>query len=78
VDVKYRWKVGWLHLMTWSLDLRSVRVVCELQQSIVTYHSTVLILLSSGKVYKGTWQKVEVALKVMETDSGIVPSSEVS
>jgi len=29
-----------------------------------------------GKVYKGTWQKLEVALKVMKTDSGIVPSSE--
>jgi len=36
-----------------------------------------LIVLYSGEVFRGTWNKMEVALKVLKTDAGISPSSEV-
>jgi len=34
-------------------------------------------MMKSGKVYKGTWNKAEVALKVLKTESGVTPSSKV-
>ena len=33
---------------------------------------------SSGQVFSGTWNKMEVALKVLKTDSGVTPTSMVS
>jgi hypothetical protein len=34
-------------------------------------------LVRSGLVFKGTWSKIEVALKILKTDAGVLPSSEV-
>jgi hypothetical protein len=31
----------------------------------------------SGQVYKGIWRKTEVAIKVLKTEAGVAPSSEV-
>ena len=31
-------------------------------------------MLCSGEVYKGVWNKMQVAIKVVRTDSGLIPS----
>ena len=31
-------------------------------------------ILCSGEVYKGMWNKMQVAIKVVRTDSGLIPS----
>jgi hypothetical protein len=31
-------------------------------------------MLYSGEVYKGMWNKLQVAIKVVRTDSGLIPS----
>ena len=33
--------------------------------------------MCSGRVFKGNWSKVEVALKVLKTDAGATPSFKV-
>lgn len=38
----------------------------------------VLTMIHSGQVFKGTWNKTDVALKVLKNQAGVHPSSTVS
>lgn len=38
----------------------------------------VLTMIHSGQVFKGTWNKTDVALKVFKNQAGVNPSSAVS
>jgi hypothetical protein len=41
------------------------------------HQSSLIVGLTSGKVHRGTWNKTEVALKVLRTDAGVCPSGDV-
>jgi hypothetical protein len=38
----------------------------------------ILALFNSGQVFRGEWNKTEVALKVLRTQAGVIPGSMVS
>jgi hypothetical protein len=43
----------------------------------VTIAQPFIVYFASGQVFQGTWNRTEVALKVLMVDEGIAPSSAV-
>lgn len=59
----------------WSLAMKLDQAVCKSSVLPVMFH--LMMLSSSGEVFKGSWNKTEVALKVLKSDVGVAPSSAV-
>jgi hypothetical protein len=63
--------------MKWSSDLELAPAVCTLfYSSQFTAPSAHWFRIDySGEVFKGTWNNTQVALKVLKTEGGVMPSS---
>lgn len=73
VDVRWHLKIGQSHRTKWNLVRRLGRAAC----ASVSSDAAILSNLGSGTVYKGIWNKTPVALKLLITENGVTPSSEV-